>query len=321
MAVAKLLTLPPMRRNIVAGHLALLNVQVLFGLFPIFGTLAFVEGGFSPLGVGSWRIAAGALLLGSLAFVAYGRTALPQRRDLPRFAACSLLGVALNQGLFLEGLARSTPMNAGLLMTLIPVFTFALAAAVRQEHFSLVRALGVVVALAGALLLLVGQGGRLASGHGFGNFLMVLNTLSYSVFLVLSKELVGRYRSLVVIAWIYILSLPYLPYFMAGERLLAGAGQTGAWLSLLYIILGPTVLAYLLNMFALARVRATTTAVYTYAQPLVAGIASWMVFDERLSTRIGIAAVCLFVGIWLVGRRPPAVAHMQSAAPLGSATD
>ncbi len=295
-----------MRGNFVAGHLALAAVQVCFGLFPVFGMLAFAEGGFTPLGVGSWRIACGAACLGGLAFVAYGRDALPSLSDLPRFLICGLLGVALNQGLFLEGLARSTPMNAGLVMTLIPVFTFGVAALVRQERFDLGRAIGVVIALAGAALLLAGQGDDPLSGHGFGNLLMVLNGLSYAVFLVISKQLVSRYPSLVVIGWIYILATPYLPYFVWDERLLADAGQSSAWWSLAYIIVFPTVLAYLLNMFALARVRATTTAVYIYAQPLVAGVASWIVFGERLTPGMGVAALFLFVGIWLVARRPPA---------------
>ena len=294
-----------MTRRVVAGHAALVAVQVFFGLFPIFGTLAFLPGGFTPLGVGAWRIAGGAIILGTLAFLAYGREALPRRRDLPRFFVCGILGVALNQGLFLEGLARSTPMNAGLVMTLIPVFTFIIATAVKQERLSLVRGTGVLIALAGAALLLVGQGGGLAKGHGFGNLLMALNGLSYATYLVISKSLVSRYRSLVVIAWVYILATPHLPYFLTGQKVLADPGHTGAWLALLYIILFPTTLAYLLNMFALARVRATTTAVYIYAQPFVAGIASWVIFGERLSTNMGIAAVCLFLGIWLVARRPP----------------
>ena len=293
-----------MDRRVGTGHAALAVVQVFFGLFPIFGVLAFTA--FSPLGVGSWRIAGGALILGALTLAAYGREAIPQRRDLPRFAVCGILGVALNQGLFLEGLARSTPMNAGLVMTLIPVFTFAIAASVGQERFSVLRAFGVLVALAGATLLLVGQAEGPIRGHGFGNLLMALNGLSYAAYLVISKKLVSRYRPLVVIAWVYVFALPYLPYFMAGETLVTGLGNTSAWLSLLYIILFPTVLAYLLNMFALERVRATTTAIYIYAQPLVAGTASWMIFGERLSTNMGIAAVCLFVGIWLVARRPPA---------------
>jgi drug/metabolite transporter (DMT)-like permease len=304
-----------MTRRVAAGHAALVAVQVFFGLFPIFGTLAFLPGGFSPLGVGSWRIAGGAAVLGALAFGTYGRRALPSRRDIPRFLVCGLLGVALNQGLFLVGLARSTPMNAGLMMTLIPVFTFAIAAAVRQERFSLPRGTGVLVAMAGAMLMLVGHGGGPFTGHGFGNLLMALNGLSYATYLVISKQLVSRYRPLVVIAWVYILALPYLPYFVSGEKLLADPGSGGAWLSLIYILVFPTTLAYLLNMFALGRVRATTTAVYIYAQPLVSGVASWIIFGERLSTNMGLAALCLFCGIWLVARRPPEV---EPAAPKAS---
>lgn len=299
-----------MNGRVVAGHVALVGVQVAFGLFPVFGTLAFAAGGFSPLGVGSWRIAAGAVALGSLAVAAYGRDAVPKRSDLPRFFACGLFGVAINQGLFLEGLARSTPMNAGLVMSLIPVFTFAIAAALTLERFSPLRATGLVIALAGAALLLLGKGEGLIGGHGFGNLLMVLNALSYSVYLVISKRLVARYPPIVVIAWVYILSLPYLPYFIAGEKLAPDPGFSAAWWSLAYILAFPTVIAYLLNMFALARVRATTTAVYVYMQPLVAGLASWLVFGERLTPRMGLAAICLFVGIWLVARRPPAVRRL-----------
>lgn len=293
------------RANIIAGHAALLAVQVFFGLFPIFGILAFGQGGLTPLGVGSWRIASGAVVLGSIALGTYGHGAFLRRADLPRFIACGFLGVALNQGLFLEGLARSTPLNAGLVMTLIPVFTFAVAVLVRQEGFSPSRGLGVLIALVGALMLLLGKSGELLSGHGFGNLLMALNGLSYAVFLVISKQLLSRYASLVVIGWVYVFALPYLPFFMTGEKLVPDAGATAVWWSLLYIVLFPTILAYLLNMFALARVRATTTAVYIYLQPLVAGLASWWVFAEEPTPRLAAAALCLFAGIWLVARRPP----------------
>jgi drug/metabolite transporter (DMT)-like permease len=307
-----------MNRRVVAGHSALAVVQVLFGLLPIFGTLAFSDGGFTPLGLVSWRIAAGALALGGLAFITYGRAAIPQRGDLLRFALCGLLGAALNQSLFLAGLARTTPMNAGLMMSLIPVFTFAVAISVQQERFSFARALGVGIALAGAVVLLTGRGGGFVRGYGYGNLLIALNGFSYACYLVLSKRLVNRYPPLVVIGWVYIFALPYLPYFVWGETLVAETSNNAAWLSLLYIILFPTILAYLLNMFALQRVRATTTAVYIYGQPIVAGLASWMIFSEHPSTGMAIAAGCLFGGIWLVARRPPEAVPAAGAKTLGS---
>jgi drug/metabolite transporter (DMT)-like permease len=292
-----------LRRSALAGHAALAVSQVAFGLFPIFGVVAFRPGGLSPLGVGAWRVAGGAVALGGLAGLVHGARALPRRSDLLRFAACGVLGVALNQGLFLVGLSRSTPLNAGLVMSLIPVFTFALAALVKLERSSAGRAFGIGLALAGVLPLVFQDGLGTLGRYGAGNLLMVANALSYSLYLVLAKPLTGRYPALVVIAWSYFFSLPALAYFIPGQRVVPEAGATAAWWSLAYIVVFPTVLAYLLNVFALARLRASTTAIYVYFQPLVAGVASWMVFGERPSGTILLAAGALFTGLWLVARR------------------
>jgi drug/metabolite transporter (DMT)-like permease len=198
-------------------------------------------------------------------------------------------------------------MNAGLVMSLIPVFTFAIAALVRQEHFALSRALGILIALAGIVPLLFANGFRGLGTYGFGNVLMVANALCYAGFLVLAKVLTRRYPTLVVVAWAYGFSLVAVPMLLWDQVLLPASDATAAWWSLAYILVVPTVIAYLLNMFALARVRASTVAVYVYAQPIIAGLASWLVFDERPTVAMLVAAPALFVGIWLVGRRPPPV--------------
>ena len=283
------------------AHLALIAAQVSFGLFPVFGTLIFRPGGLTPLGVAVWRLGAGAALLLVLAVAVHGRRAFPARSDLGRFALAAWLGVGLNQAFFLEGLARSTPINATLVMCLIPVFTFGIAAAVRQEPFSGRRLAGVLIALAGLLPLLFEHGLHLGR-YGLGNLLMTGNALCYSAYLVVAKPLAPRYPPLIVIAWAYVLSLPLVPYFAWGEPLLPATGNAGAWWALAYIVAFPTVLAYLFNMFALARVRASTAAVYVYAQPLVAVFASGLVFGERMSGTMLLAAAGLFVGVWLVTR-------------------
>ena len=294
------------RESIVAGHVALAVSQVAFGLFPIFGTIVFRPGGISPLGVGAWRVIGGSVVLGALALARHGRRAVPAREDVPRLVACAMLGVAVNQGLFLLGLARSTPVNAALVMALIPVFTFGVAAAVRQEPFSVLRALGIAVALGGLLPLVFADGFRSLGAFGFGNLLMVANAFSYSCYLVLTKPLTRRYPVLVIIAWSYVFSLIALPVFLPGQRLVPGPHAAAAWWGIAYIVAFPTILAYLLNVFALARLRASTTAVYVYAQPLITAVAAWFVFGERPTVAMLLAAAALFVGIWLVARRPSA---------------
>jgi drug/metabolite transporter (DMT)-like permease len=262
------------------------------------------------LGVLSWRLVGGAVAIGGLAVLAYGRGVIPARGDLTRAFVGALLGVGINQGLFLIGLSRSTPMNAGLVMAMIPVFTFALAAAVGQERFSPSRAVGFGIALAGMLPLLFGGGIGHLGAYGLGNLFMVANALSYSGYLVVTKPLTRRYPSLVVIAWAYVFSLVCLPVAAVGQKVLPDPGFTAAWWSLGYIVVFPTVLGYLLTMFALTRLRASTTAFYVFFQPLVTGVGSWLAFGERPSHYMLVAATALFVGVWLVARRatiaPPA---------------
>ena len=307
--------MPVFSRNspLARAYLALLAAQVAFGLFPVFGQIAFQPGGLTPFAVGAWRMAVGALILGAVAAIVHGRRALPARAHAARFAVSAWLGVGINQGLFLVGLSRSTPLNATLVVCLIPVFTFGIAAAVGQEYFSAVRLVGVIVALAGTLPLLFEDGLHSLGRYGLGNLLLVAAALCYSVYLIASKPLARRYPPLVVITWAYVFSLPFTAWYAWGESLTPAAGHPAVWWSLAYTIAFPTVLAYLLNMYGLARVPASTTAVFIYAQPLIGAVASWLVFGETPSAEMVVAAACLFAGIWLVARRPEAVEAPEAA--------
>ena len=293
------------RGSVRAGLVALAAVQVCFGLFPVFGAMAMDPAeGFSSFAVATWRIAAGAVVLMVMAALTYGRRALPPRGDLPILLAFAVLGIVLNQGLFLEGLRRSTPMNAGLVICLIPVFTYAVAVVLGKERLRGARVLGVAVALGGAVPLFLSGGGDLSAQHAVGNLLMAGNALCYAVYLVLSKPLLQRMPPLVLVAWIYVLSVPFLPVFFVGESLAPNSASTDAWLSLGYVVLFPTILAYALNSFALARVEASTTAFFVFAQPVITGVAAAVVLAERPTPALGIAALGLFTGMALVLRRP-----------------
>ena len=302
------------RDHLAAAHLALIAAQASFGLFPVFGVYIFLPGGLSPLGVAVWRLGAGAVILFALAGLRHRGALLPARADLPRFAVAAWLGVGLNQAFFLVGLSHSTPINATLVMCLIPVFTFVMAGVVKQESFSAVRLLGVLVALGSTLPLLFEHGFHTLGRYGLGNLLMAGNALCYSAYLVVSKPLAGRYPPLVVIGWAYILSLPFVPLFARGTPLIPATGHVAAWWALAYIVVFPTVLAYLFNMFALARVSASTTAVYVYAQPLVAALASHLMFGETPSATMLVAAAGIFLGVWLVARRTRPIPGLAEAS-------
>ncbi len=301
-------------RGSLPGHIALVIVQVCFGLLPLF-VKRMHAGGISPRGIVSWRIAAGALVFFGLAALVHRRAMWRSRRELMALAACAVLGVVLNQVLALEGIVRSSSTEAGLIMTLIPVFTFALAAAVGQERFEVRRALGIPVALAGALLLLIEPEGAagLESSHVFGNFLMACNCLSYAGFLILSRRVLRSMPPLVLMGWVYLFATLSLAVLTPGEPLVPSGDPPvvrAAWLALGFVLAFPTLLAYALNTYALARLPASVTAVYIYLQPLIAGLAGALLLGEVPRPVLPFAAVLLFAGIALVTirrRERPAV--------------
>jgi len=286
------------------GYGALLVVQLFFGLFPVFGKWAMAA--FSPRAVAGWRICVGAVCLGLVAFLLHGREAVPRRGSWGRFLGCALLGVVLNMVLFLEGLERSTAVNAGLIVQVIPVFTFAIAVVLRREPFVASRGLGILVAFAGALWLALARGPELSGQHVLGNLLIVVNCFCYSLYLVLARPLLAQHPPLVVVAWVFILSVWAVPLLAAGESWWPPRADTRAWASLGYAVLFPTVLAYLLNAFALARVSSSTTAVFIFLQAFITGAAAIVLLHETLAPRTVVCAALIFLGVWLVLRRPVA---------------
>ncbi len=287
------------RRN--QGIFALLVVQACFGLFPLFGKVAMSS--FEPRAVAGWRMLFGALILGGVAFVRLGRGAIPAWPDLLRLQICAFLGISVNQVLYLEGLQRAPSVNAALVMCLIPVLTLGIAIVVRQERFEGARVLGTMLAFLGLAWLVFHRGLDLDDAYLQGNLLMCANALSYSIYLVYSRPLSQRYPSYVMIAWVFILSTWQVPLFMGDTPFVPADVTSKAWFGLAFILLFPTTLAYFLNAYALARVRASTTALFIFTQPLIAAVAALLFLEEGLSAATLVSAAAILGGIYLAAGR------------------
>jgi len=309
----------PEVRNPRGPHVALLAVQIIFGTWPIFGKVALR--GLPSAGLVVVR-AAGAAAAFLLLMRLRGRLIVPPRADLARLALYGLLGVALNQFMFIEGLALSTAVNATLLSACIPVFTLLVGAALGRERLTARVVAGTAVAAAGVITLVDPLRASFSAETTLGNFLLVANTAAYGAYIAVSRDVFRRYGALTAMAWVFsfgaLMTVPFGGYYLA--RVDWRAVGWVVWLAVVYIILVPTVGAYYLNAWALERAAPSTVAVYVYLQPLFAFALAPLLLGaaERPGARHAVATALIFAGLAFVTlrrRRPPPDAPGQTDAP------
>ena len=285
----------------VEPHLALIAVQLMFGTWPIVGKIALR--GLPSTGLVALRIA-GATVAFAVIRQFIRHVPITRRSDYARFALYSLLGVVLNQFLFTKGLALSTVVNATLLGTAIPVFALLFSVLMGYENFSQRKALGTIIAACGVVYLVDPFRAEFSGEKTLGNILLVANTVAYGAYIAMTQEMFKRYGALTVISWVFafgsVAAIPFGGYYLA-QAPLDNVGWS-IWLAVLYIILVPTVGAYYLNAWALARVAPSTVAAYIYLQPLIAFALAPLVLgaDEQWSSRTWIAAALIFTGVAVV---------------------
>ena len=280
-------------------HLALFTVAALFSLNYILSKI--VMRSFSPLAF-AWVRVFGATVVMTLA--ARGRGEPLDRADRARVVLLALLGVVLNATLFLGGLALTTAHTAAILITAIPVFVLATAILIRQEKATAAKVGGIALAAAGALLVIGGEGLAGPSKSALGALMIVLNCLSYAIYLVMSKPLFVRLSATRVTARLFaigtLLMLPISATSLARQNWSAIPAST--WGVVALVIAGPTAGAYLLNAWALRHADSSLVAAYTYVQPVLTTILAAMWLGERPQPFVGVAAVMIFAGVALAGR-------------------
>jgi drug/metabolite transporter (DMT)-like permease len=302
-------------------HVALLAVQVIFGTWPILGKVALRV--IPSTGLVAVRVGGAAVAFALLTRVK-GRPAVPARADLARLALYSLLGVVLNQFLYVKGLSLSTAVNAALLNATIPVFALLISALLGYERLTARSGAGTLVACAGVVYLIDPVRASLLGDAMLGNLLLVCNTLCYASYLAVSQDLFRRYGALTAMTWLFafgsLAAVPFGGYYLAQS----GVQHVGweVWLVLVYTVLAQTVGAYYLNAWALERVSPSTVAVYIYLQPLFAFALAplFLGASERPGLRHAVATALIFAGVGVVTlrrrRRAPDVPEHADAARL-----
>lgn len=274
-----------------------LNHTIAKGLMPVY---------IKPFGFIFARVLGAAILFWIIGI--WGPKERIETKDWKRIILCAVFGMVINMLMFFKGLSLSTPINASIIVTVSPIFVFLMSAFFIKEKITLIKYFGISLGFSGALaLILFGNEMRQdAPNITLGNILFVVNSISYGIYLIIVKPLALKYHPYTLMKWIFliavIINLPItITEFIEVEW--ASLPFEAVW-KLSFVVIGTTFLTYLLNVFALKELKASTVGVFMYLQPPIAIVFAIIVGSDSLTFVKVVATLLIFAGVYLVSKKP-----------------
>ena len=287
------------------GHSSMLGANVMWGLMSPMAKFVMVGGAVTPLVVTDLRITGAMVLFWIASFFQKPERVTP--KDLLKLLGASLLAIVFNQGCFIFGVGLTSPVDASIITTSMPLLAMVLAAIYLKEPITGKKVLGIAVGAAGALLLILGSHqvseAKAAGNHYiWGDLLVLLAQFSYALYFVLFKNFVNKYSLITIMKWMFtyafICALPfsYNDLLHTEWKSLQGT-EIGA---LVFIVVGSTFISYVLIVIGQKNLRPTVAGMYNYVQPLVASIVAvcWGMDTFNFVKIISVALI--FGGVYLV---------------------
>jgi drug/metabolite transporter (DMT)-like permease len=273
-----------------------------------------------PLAFNMIRFACAAIVLLGLTRWLEGSLGIA-RRDLGRVVLMGAVGHAVYQLCFVLGLARTTASSTALIFGSTPVLVGILSRLAGHERIRLPGAIGAMMAFYGVYLVVSGGDaaapfGRAAGAELTGDLLVLGAAICWSVYTVMSKDLLDRYSPLRVTA----LSLsigsammlpPALPDLLRQDW---GSVPPLTWAGLTYSFVFALVVSYVLWYRSVKQVGNLRTAIYSNLVPVLGTLFGVWLLGERPAPGVVLGGACILGGIVLT-RLPGA----RAVAPIDPA--
>lgn len=273
-----------------------LNHTIAKGLMPVY---------IKPYGLILLRVMGAAALFWLISL--WGPRETVEAKDRVRLLACAVFGMVINMLMFFKGLSLSTPINSSVIITISPILVFILSAVLIREKITMRRSIGILAGFAGALtLVLYGQEARQdAPNIALGNSLFLINATSYAIYLILVKPLTEKYHAITLMKWLFLIAIFInLPITLSEFREVQWSELPfeALW-KMTFVVVGTTFMTYLLNIYALKVLPASTIGAFIYLQPIIAIAFAVIAGADELSMVKVLAAAMVFLGVYLVSRR------------------
>lgn len=232
-------------------------------------------------------------------YAAYKRIRMPRQSDLPAILLAGVLGITIYHVALNFGERTVESGAAAVLIALSPVFTAALSTRFLGERLSLWGWAGIVISFFGGLIVAIGEGEG-GIGLDAGALLILVATLSTSLYFFVSKPLLRRYSALEFTSYaIWAGTVPMLVFAPSLMQQMQTA-PAPALASGVYLGVFPGAIAYVLWSIGLSRMPASRVSAFLYLQPLNAAVVAWLWLGEVPVLAVVAGGVVSILGVVMV---------------------
>ncbi|SDC97085.1 DMT family transporter [Actinokineospora iranica] len=247
------------------------------------------------------RFGGGALVL-LLVLKLFGgdRSGEPPRAKT-RAGLAGLLGVFGYNTFFFWGLSLAPSLDGTIIVPVLsPILTTAFVVLSGREKVSTARVIGLSAGLGGAILFFMGVGGDFSGGTDrlLGDFVYLLGAVCWSAYTLTVPHTMRGIESLRATTYATVAGAVALALFAAPSvpDVAWETVPTAVWLNVGYLVLGPTVVAYILYYSGIRSLGATTASIMMFTSPVFGAICSVVFLHETFSLLQGVGAAVMLVG-------------------------
>jgi drug/metabolite transporter (DMT)-like permease len=286
----------------IKGHLAAIATNVIFGL-NITITKSLLSGWMTPMGYTFTRMLFGFIMFWIISL--FMDKEKIDRWDFPVIIAGGFLGLVVTQAAFSMGLTLITPVTWSLITALSPIVVLLLSALFLKEPVSLKKALGIIIGISGAaIIILQNKNNSTVSNSFLGILIASVSVTSYAAYIVMMRKTSSKYTPVTMMKWMFLLAVVVLAPFSIGElpeqRLYSPEITLIPVLKLGFALVFSSGIGFFLMPVALKRIKAATAAIYINLQPLVASIVAIIVGQDIFSWDKPVALILVIIGVFMV---------------------
>ena len=227
-----------------------------------------------------------------------------EKKDRLTILKCGLFGMSINIAAFIAGLDYSTPVNSSILIIISPIFVVILSFFIFKNKINFIKILGIILGFIGAMILILTADSNSSIGRNIplGNFLFIINSISYAYYLIIVKPMAEKYDLITLFKWLFLIGLIFNFPLGINQFLDVDWASLPLWeavLPMVFVVVGTTCMTYFLNGYALSKITSTEVAVFMYLQPIIGILFAIFTKSDTITLIMFVASVLIFTGVYL----------------------